>query len=205
MFHGHSLCRSGWSAVYGFSASKVARAAKLASRRASHVIIDEELPEPQQPTALYAQTVGWLKAQIELLCEQMPNDLNTQRLPSGLNLKELHNMYITDLALEEDMYTGLPRKGYGYPFFVRILHLEYPLVKKAKHNLLSHCDICSAFKDLPSNLPADEYRAKREEYIKHLKLQALLRQLYTNRVEWAKANPRNSMTIVIDFASSQRK
>jgi hypothetical protein len=140
------------------------------------------------------------------MCEQMPHEEHVWRLPHGLTLTMLHSMYEKDFSSRINIGTGRAEQTYKYSAFCSVFKKEFPDVKKGKHTLLSQCDECAAFKDPATRkLSPELYQQAREKYIKHLKLQCLLRQLYANRCEMARLPTSLTWTVVIDFASSRGK
>jgi hypothetical protein len=115
-------------------------------------------------------------------------------------------MYQKEFATRTDLSTGMPWRTFSYSQFCSVFAEEFPDIKKAKHNLLSQCDLCALFKDESTRkLSKEDYAARREEYIKHLQMQSLLRMLYATRCEVARNPSSGSWTVVIDFASAQCK
>jgi hypothetical protein len=129
-FEGNTVCQEDWCRLNGFSSWKLNAGKKLCKSTLRNNV-DERLPEPDQYSETWLRTAAWLDVTLKGLCDQMPHEDNVWRLPTGLTLDSLHDMYVTDYANRPpDMGTGKTKHTYKYSTFVECCAPGFQTSKK---------------------------------------------------------------------------
>lgn len=90
------------------------------------------------------------------------------------------------------------------PTFLRIWRWEFPNLKTPKQKRLGKCKKCAHLKEKLANCqtPADRAAAKKERR-EHLNECKVERQYYHKNRAWAKANPKDTIVIILDGMSKK--
>lgn len=202
---GYEVCRNAWLGIYQISSKKLNNLLNKVHNRPAVEIVDKQL-EVSPPTSYkYEEARAWTLNYVEHIVDRMPHEANIMRLPVGLTLVMIHELYVKDFSLRIDIHTDELYKPYKYCSFQQMFKAEFGNIHHSKQNILAKCDVCTKFKEEETRkMPEQQYRRCREHYIKHLAMQALLRRLYAERSEHSRSDSLRSWTIAMDFASSQR-
>jgi len=159
-FRSEQLCQKDWCRVHGISVGKFR--ASMGHKPKSHVNIDTSIEQPTFLSRNAERCRAWIDAQLRTMCDQMPHENNVWRLPQGLTITSLHDMYVTEFrSRPPDPETGQALHTFKYAEFNKILRTQFPNVKHHKHKGLSQCDVCASFKDpSTSKLLAEDYMLK---------------------------------------------